>query len=130
MLLETIVKKLKSEFPSLHFTVDKGKHLVVIPPIYQEYGNIEIEDDGDEFIVIVGKFTHWHASCYREDLSEREKAETISDDVIDLLRKIFDDKVVTWGSHKGGGGFISRDALQNDGSELEKYQKWIWSGPL
>jgi hypothetical protein len=130
MLLETIARKLKSEFPSLHFAVDEEKYLVVIPPIHKEYGNIEIEDDGDEFIVMVGKFTHWHAGCYREDFSERERAEAISDDVIDFLREIFDDKIVTWGSHNGGGGFMSRDALQSDGSELEKHQKWFWSGPF
>jgi hypothetical protein len=130
MLLETIARKLKSEFPSLNFAVDEENHLVVIPPLYEEYGNIEIEDDGDEFIVIVGKFTHWHFGHYREDLSEIERAETISDDVIDFLRKIFDDKIAMWGSHKGGGGFMSRDDLQSNGSELEKHQKWLWSGPF
>lgn len=129
MLLKAIVKKLESEFSSLRFSVDEEKHLVIIPPIHEEIGSIEIEDDYDELIVIVGNFTHWHAGCYEEQLSDTEKAAAVAENVIDFLHDLFNDKIVMWGSHKGGG-FIYRDDLQNQASYLDKHQKWLWSGLL
>jgi hypothetical protein len=126
MLLKMITRKLESEFSSLRFITDEVNHLVTIPSIHDEFGSIEIQDDCNELIVIVGNFTHWHASCYTEDLSEKEKAEEIVDDVINFLHDIFNDKIVIWGSHKGGGGFVYRDDLQGEEAHLDKDKKWVW----
>jgi hypothetical protein len=80
--------------------------------------------------VIVGNFIHWHAACYREELSNEEKAEAIAEDVVEFLRDVFNDKMILWGSHKGGGGFVYRDDQQNQASQSAIYQKWLWSGLL
>jgi hypothetical protein len=104
--------------------------MIVIPPIHEEFGNIEIEDDYSEFIVIVGNFTHWHAGCYREELSDQEKAEAMAEDIVTFLHDLFDDKIVVWGSHRGGGGFIYKDELHNQETQLSNHQKWLWSGLL
>jgi hypothetical protein len=130
VLLKTLVRKLESEFSSLRFTVDEEKHVVIIPPIHEEIGSIEIEDDLNELIVIVGNFTHWHAGCYREELSDIERSEAVAEDVVGFLHDLFNDKIVMWGSHKGGGGFTYRDNMQSQASYLGKHQKWLWSGLL
>lgn len=129
MLLETLIKKLEAEFSSLQFVVDKQNHTITIPPTHKEFGHIEIEDDGDEFIVFVGNFTHWHANCYIEGLSDEKKAEVIAEEVVEFLHDLLNDKIVLWGSHRGGGGFCYRDEEQSQKSYPEKtYQTWLWSG--
>lgn len=97
----------------MHFIVDEDRRTVSILPIYEEFGSIEIQDDGSELTIYVGNFTHWHASCYEEDLSDMEKEETIAEDVAEFLHDVFNDKIIMWGSNKGSGGFIARDEQQS-----------------
>jgi hypothetical protein len=130
VLLETTTRKIESEFSSLHFVVDEERRTIIIPPIYEEFGSIESQDEGNELIVIVGNFTHWHVSCYEEDLSDNEKAEMIVEDIAEFLRGVFNDKIIMWGSHKGRGGFIYRDEYQTQEPQLNAHQKWLWSQPL
>jgi hypothetical protein len=130
VLLEAIVRKLEAGFSSLQFFVDEEKHAIVIPPIQEGFGSIEIQDDGDELIVVVGNFTHWHPGCYTEELSNEEKTEAIAEDVVEFLRDVLNDKIILWGSHKEGGGFVYRDEQQNQASQPETCQKWLWSRPL
>jgi hypothetical protein len=130
VLLETVIRKIESEFSSLHFVVDGDKHTVSILPIYEEFGSIEIQDYGSELIVFVGNFTHWHPSCYEENLSDKEKAEIIAEDVAEFLHDVFNDKIIMWGSNEGGGGFITRDEQQSQKSQSKIHQMWLWSGPL
>ncbi len=130
VLLETAIRKIESEFPSLHFIVDEDSRTVSIPPIYEEFGSIEIQDYGGELIIFVGNFTHWHVSCYEEDLSDKEKAEVIAEDVADFLHDVFNDRIIMWGSNQGNGGFITRDEQQSQESQTKIHQRWLWSGPL
>jgi hypothetical protein len=90
VLLETLAKKLDAEFSSLQFVVDEENQTITIPAPNEKFGHIEIEDDGDEFIVIVGNFTHWHASCYIEGLSDKEKAEVIAEEVVEFLHDLIE----------------------------------------
>lgn len=66
--------------------------------------NIEIHDDGDELTLYLGKFTHLHISNYDDQLNEEQKAQEIVRDTVAFLSDVFDDEVVFWGSHRGGGG--------------------------
>lgn len=130
MLLETAIQKIKSEFSSLHFVVNKDKRTIIIPPICKGFGDLEIQEDDNELIVVVGNFTHWHAGCYEKDLSDEEKAEIIAEDVAVFLHDVFDDKIVMWGSHREGGGFIYINEQQTQECNLNQYQKWLWSRPI
>jgi hypothetical protein len=129
LLLQTVIRKLESEFSSLHFIVDEDSRSVSIPPIYEAFGCIEIQDYGSELIIFVGNFTHWHVSCYEEDLSDKEKTEIIVEDVVEFLHDVFNDKIIMWGSNQDGGGFMDRDEQQSQKSQLKKHQWWLWSGP-
>jgi hypothetical protein len=130
VLLETVIRKIESEFSASQFIVDEDRRTVSIPPIHEEFGSIEIQDYGSELIIFVGNFTHWHASCYEEDLSDKEKAEMIAEDVAEFLHDVFNDKIIMWGSTKGGGGCIARDEQQSQKSQSKIHQMWLWSGPL
>jgi hypothetical protein len=132
MLLEAVIRRLEAEFSSLYFVVDAENHTVIIPPAHEGFGRIEIEDDLDELIIIVGNFTHWHAGRwgYGECVSDQEKADAIAEDIAEFLRDVLNDKIIMWGSHKEGGGFVYRDEPQSQQSPLKTYQKWLWSGLL
>jgi hypothetical protein len=89
--------------------------------------SLEIEDDINELIVFVGNFTHWHAGCYDERLSEEEKAIEIAEAVVDFLRDVVNDQIVLGRSPEGGGGFDRLESLQRP---FNPHQKWLWSGPI
>jgi hypothetical protein len=49
--------------------------------------------------------------------------------VVSFLEELFADRVVLWGSHKGGGGWYNvSEASAASWAEGEK--KFVWSGPL
>jgi hypothetical protein len=130
VLLETLAKRLELEFSSLRYVADEQKRAIVIPPICEEFGSLEIVEDDSEFIVVVGNFTHWHVGYYGDELSGVEKTASIVDDVIDFLHNLFNDKIVVWVSHTGGGGFMYRDDLQSQKMLCSDRQQWLWSGLL
>jgi hypothetical protein len=129
MLLEILIKNLESQFPSLNFVVDEENYLVIIPSLHEEIGNIEIQDDYSQFTIFIGDFTHLHVGHYNETLSDHERAVVMAEEVIDFLHSMFNDEIVMWRSHQGGG-FTYRDNLESAASHIGKHQKWLWSGLL
>lgn len=123
-LIEFFVSHLREQIPGLDFSYNGDEFLVRISPVDDDFGTIEIEDDLDELIVIAGNFTHWHAGCYEEGLSENQKYLKISESVVDFIKDTIEDKIVFWGTLKNGGGFYY--------PESEKYEwegeKRSWSG--
>ena len=131
MLLEVVKNEIQNEFPSLVFSLNEKEHVLMIEGPNQEVGNIEIEDDLDELIVVVGNFTHWHAACYDETLSKEEKQKQIASEVTEFLSDLFTDKIVMWGSHKNGGGFYYPEFNENEQDaplEPNEVNKYVWSG--
>lgn len=132
MLLDEVEKELRIKFTSFEFKIDKKKHLIKIKGSNSIIGDIEIEDNLEELIIVIGNFTHWHAGCYDESLSKREKEHQIVTEVINFLTDLFNDKIVIWGSHKNVGGFyyIDKNQAQQD-TPLEEengINKYVWSG--
>jgi len=131
MLLKVVEKEIRNEFPSLVVSINEDEYLIVIEGPNQEVGDIEIEDDLDELIIVVGNFTHWHAGCYDESLSKDEKEKQITSEVTDFLSDLFADKIVMWGSHKHGGGFYYPEYNENEQDaplEHNEVNKYVWSG--
>src|SRR5262249_59340172 len=103
-LAEVLIPKLQQRF-SHHGMRVAASPCAVFPPMYAEFGEIQIYDDGDELTVVAGNFTHGHFSNYDNDLSAQQKADVITDSVVQFLEETFTDKIVFWGSHKGAGGW-------------------------
>jgi len=123
-LIKTFIQELEKELPKLDFSFNENDLIVSIHSNNEEFGNIEIEDDYEELIVEVGNFTHWHAGCYEEGLSEQEMFLRISESVIDFIKDLINDEIVLWGSHKNGGGFYYPEHEKRTSKE----QQWVWSG--
>jgi hypothetical protein len=126
-----MIEKLKAEFPSLQFTVNAENSRITIPAKNEDVGNIEIQDDVDELMVFVGTFTHWHADCYTDELSEKQRADEIAKKVTNFLHDLFNEQIIMWGSHLKGGGFYLKGEEANSKSWFGKSRKeWVWSGEL
>jgi hypothetical protein len=97
MISDVLIPKLRERF------ADRGPQVGVPPDpcavfaaINPDVGDIVISDDGYELTLEAGRFTHSHFSNYDEDLSETQRAERISEDVVQFLDDFFADRIVLW----------------------------------
>lgn len=125
MLYEAMKKEIKSQFPSLQFTVSEEKKLISIPPIHKDVGSIDIQDDFDELTIFVGNFTHWHCGYFNEQVGNLEEVQEIVSEVTEYLRDMFNDKIFMWGSAMEGGG----TQLIENNFKTDKFG-FVWSGPF
>ncbi len=126
MYFDVLITKLKLEFPDVEFNVDQSGYLVSIPPTYPEFGNIEIQDDNEEFIIFIGGFTHIHISCHDLTITKQKRVEVAVNEVVEFLYDLFTDKIVFWGSSENGGGFYYPEFSSIKNNE----RKWLWSGEV
>jgi hypothetical protein len=81
---------------------DDGRYVVFVDKT-STFGDILIEEDGEEIIVTFGRFTHSHFACYREDIDASQRRREIVSSVIDTLRQVFSGAIAFHGSHESGG---------------------------
>lgn len=131
MILDIFTKLLDANIPGCEWRWSSNEHTsVVISPTWPEFGEIEVEDDGDELMVFFGKFTHSHFSNYEGALSLEQREERIAADLVQLLQEVFADRIEFYGSSKGGGGFRPR-GMRGTLSKLGFGNKaYVWSGQV
>jgi hypothetical protein len=128
MLICYLLSKLRARLPQWAFTATSQS--VKFDAIHPDVGGIEIDEDGPELIVSVGNFTHAHFGNYDRSLSQEQAAEIITDNVLSFLEDIFTDRIVMWGSHRGGGGYYVRGTRPSSVLAKPRCQEYVWSGPL
>lgn len=128
MRLKTLENNLKDLFPSLKFKVNENDQEITIENQHSHIGNIDFEADGEEIIIYIGNFTHWHAGCYDETLNKEQKQKQVVNEVLDFLSDMLADKIVMWGSHETGGGFYYDENEQDVPLNPEEVDKYVWSG--
>ena len=125
-LFDVLVPMLRSRFPHLGLPVSAGERpKITIPASHADVGDIVLQDDGDEITAFVGHFTHSHFSNY-DAIPTPKKEQTIAEEVVCFLERLFADRVVMWGSHSGGGGWRSID---DSDAPAEYPHEYVWSGP-
>ncbi len=127
-LIPPLIAKLKDHFPNRQFYVSGSGNAVIYPAAHAEVGDLEIHDEGGEITLYLGRFTHSHINNFGEKLSEEEDARKIVASIIAFLHDLFDDKVVLWGSQKGGGGTYRVGSVPNSAFP-PRGPRYVWSGP-
>lgn len=128
MIAAKLVPKLQARFAAHELRLGKeGEPCVTFPAVHPEVGDVLVYDDRDEATVVAGNFTHGHFGNYDEGIDKAERAERIADDVVQFLDDLFSDRIVLWGSHRGGGGWRKREVPDRE-DDLET--GYVWSGPL
>ncbi|WP_160062117.1 hypothetical protein [Psychromonas sp. L1A2] len=126
MYFDALVKKVESEFPNNNFHLNAQEFLISISPKCAEFGVVEIQDDCDEFIIFIGKFTHVHISCHDASLNKQQQAESAASEVVEFLSDLFSDKIVLWGSTEKGGGYYYPEFSSAENQDTQ----WLWSGAI
>jgi hypothetical protein len=132
-IFNTLIPRLQDRFAGRGLRLGAPpESSVTIPGVHPEFGDLEIVDEGHEVTLYVGRFTHGHFSCYEPDVPEQERADIISDQVIEFLEALFDDRVIVWGTHERGGGWTRRDrpAGSDSASSSGHSRRFLWSGPI
>ncbi len=127
-LSDLLIDKLRDRFADRAFDLgDPPEARIRFPAEHPDVGDVEIFDDVEELTVTLGKFTHTHIGNYDEGISDEEHADRITESVILLLRALFSDQLVLWGSQAGGGGYY---LLAPNGPFPPDVRKYVWSGPF
>lgn len=102
---EVLVPALEAAFPGSGMCVSAPPDAVAtFPAACAEVGDVLIYDDGDEATVVIENVTHYHSNPYDSAMSPRERAERVTQEVVEFLRALFDDRVFLWARQQGRGG--------------------------
>lgn len=130
MISDFLIPKLRERFSGHDLQVGvPPKPCATFPAIHPQVGDIVISDEGYELTLEAGRFTHSHFSNYDQHLSEVQKAERISEDVVKFLDDLFSDRIVLCGSHDSTGGWYLRDEPPSP-FWRGRGELYVWSGPL
>lgn len=130
MISDFLIPKLQERFSSHGLQVSVSPEpCAVFPAIHPDVGDVVISDEGYEVTLQAGRFTHGHFANYDQNLSDTQKAERISEDIVQFLDDLFADRIVLWGSHNSSGGWYPRDEPR-PGFWSGRGELYVWSGPL
>jgi hypothetical protein len=126
-LTEIVTAKLKTAFPNRQFCFadDARQPFATLPPEWEGFGAIELVDDGDEWMVHFGSFTHTHlVGAERQEIAEQ---------VVQILQDTFADRLVFWAIGENGSGGVDQQDAEPFWSAAERpvnLRRGVWSGPL
>jgi hypothetical protein len=121
-----VIAKLKAAFPDrpFHFAGNNQPFASLLPE-WDDFGAIELVDDGGELMVNFGSFTHTHiVGANHEEIAEQ---------VVQLLKDTFADRLLFWaiGQHGSGGAELNgEEPFWGEDERLESLRRGVWSGPL
>lgn len=127
-LFDLLIPRLKAaqSFPALEVCAGPPEYLL-FRAVHPDVGDVQIYDDEDELTIVFGNFTHCHYGEWTAATDEWV-GEAV-DAVIADLEALFGDRLMMWGTHKGGGGIVRErehgQTLWEPGEPL-----FVWSGPL
>ena len=133
MIRDRLIPALKREFAGWEIQFDTPPQpIATFSAAQPAVGRVLVYDDGAEATVLIEKITHGHFNPYDEKLSEAQKDEIVTEDVIDFLRALFSDRVLLHCTPDGPMGGWTRMDLAHDGPvELSPSQQYfLWSRPF
>jgi hypothetical protein len=129
VIADYLLPAIKERFPEQPFVFGKAPEPAAsLKSPCLAVGGLQICDDGNEITVYLMNATHSHFSCYDEGLSDHEKAQLITSDVIQFLDKLLKDGVVVWraaGGMAGGCYELGREEKPPVPSMLKS--QFVWS---
>ncbi len=101
MIRDVLIPELQKRFPERGLQIDTtSNRIAAFPAALAEVGKVIIYDDGEEATVMIEHITHGHFNPYNPALSQDEVDRQVSEDVIDFLEALFEDKILLWVSPK------------------------------
>ena len=131
MIRDCLIPALKREFSGWEVMFDAPPQpIATFAAAQPAVGRVLVYDDGDEATVLIENVTHGHFSPYDEKLSETQRDETVTEDVIDFLKALFGDRVLLHCSpDKHRGGWVRLDLKDGPVELSPAFEYFLWSRP-
>jgi hypothetical protein len=131
MIRDHLIPALKREFSGWEVAFDgPPQPIATFPAAQPAVGRVLVYDDGDEATVLVENVTHSHFNPYDEKLSEAQRDEMVTEDVVDFLKALFSDRVLLHSSPDNRSGGWTRLDLEDGPVELSpSFRYFLWSRP-
>src|SRR5262245_39329931 len=105
--------------------------IAVFPAAHSAVGDVSIWDNDDEATVSVGEIAHQHFNPHDSSLSAPERAEWITEEVVNFLERLFADRVLFLKSRQSNWSSTQRledgDPVPEIRSDVDAF---LWSGPV
>ncbi|HEV7926966.1 MAG TPA: hypothetical protein VGR14_16540 [Verrucomicrobiae bacterium] len=131
MIRDCLIPALKSEFAGREIIFDSPPQpIATFPECQAAVGKVKVYDGGEEATVLIEKITHGHFSTYDQKLGEEQRSRIITDDVVEFLKDLFNDRVLlyTSGSNRVGG-WSRLSPKQGPVELLPGFTYFLWSRP-
>lgn len=128
-LRAALLSEILSRFAQHDPVVGEPPEIVRFRPRHPDFGDVIVLDDGHEATVWVGVFTHFHATEYEGSFTDEQLCARVTEHVLEWLEALFDDRVLAWGSHEGGGGCAWFEPWEPVDDYIEQKSGMLWSGP-
>ena len=127
-LWEKLIARLSACFPKRRLLLHPGKQPVAsFPAAHPEVGDLQIDDDGGELTISVGRLTHAHFSPTTFQAPSQKNDEEVVERVIAFLVKVFNDQIEFWAADKMGGWHPrGKEPLV----QRPNMRRFVWSGPV
>ncbi len=131
MIRDRLIPALKSEFAGWEVAFDvPPQPVATFPAAQQAVGRVLVYDHGDEATVLVENVTHGHFNPHDEKISEAQRDEMVTEDVIDFLKALFSDRVLLFSGPRNRKGGWTRLDLKDGPVELSpSFRYFLWSRP-
>ena len=131
MIRDHLIPALKSEFAGWEIEFDAPPQPIASFPATQEaVGKVLVYDDGDEATICIENITHGHFDAYGESQSQEQRDKIVTEDVVDFLKALFNDRVLLFSNEDNSIGGWSRLDLKEGPVELRRsFRYFLWSRP-
>src|SRR4051812_47651596 len=119
MIRDRLIPVLQREFTGWEIAFDAPPQpIATFPAAQPTVGRVLVYDDGDEATVLIENVTHAHFNPHDENLSEAQRDEVVTEDVVDFLKALFSDRVLLHSSPDNRRGGWTRLDLKDGPVEL------------
>ncbi len=131
MIRDCLIPAMKREFSGWEVAFDvPPQPIAAFAAAQPSVGRVLVYDDGDEATVLIENVTHGHFNSYDEKLSDAQRDEMVTEDVIDFLKALFSDRVLLHCSpDKHGDGWTRLDLKVGPIELSPSFQYFLWSRP-
>lgn len=129
-MVEIIISRIQAAFPQLEFETGKPPDPILqLKAKDQSVGGLFIYYDGEEATVEIENITHGHFNPYDARLTQMERIDIITQDVIEFMQELFNDQVLLWKRPSGiMGGWKRLNVMQEKPKLSSKNEYFVWSG--
>lgn len=132
MIRDVLLPALQQHFPGRGLQINPDSNpIATFPAAHAAVGAVTVWEEGVEATVIIEHLAHSHFSLDEPNLSHTEIDRQITENVVDFLEALFQDRVLFWiSSDQNAGGWHRLDLMAETPLLSREGSHYVWSGPI